>query len=111
MPSQAAASIARIFPGIAEANAASYSSNSAGLLRGMVDIIKEIPQELFVLPPEHYEGLIVGLGIIEQQLALWVSRVDAGVLPSRGSSSYLDCSEAMSRRIPTSGNDGVEFYR
>ena len=80
MPSQAAASIARFFPRVAEADAASYSSGHAGIFRGIVDLVREIPRQLLVLPAEDYESLVIGLGTIEQQLASWVSRGDTGVI-------------------------------
>jgi hypothetical protein len=80
MPSQAAASILRYFPNVKEVHAKSFSPESAGALRGIVDLVKQVPQELLILPADDYGGLIVGLGTIEQQLSVWASRGDPGSL-------------------------------
>jgi hypothetical protein len=43
-----------------------YRVGEAGLLRGIAELVKQIPQELLILPADQYARLIIALGAIEQ---------------------------------------------
>jgi hypothetical protein len=78
VPSQAVATIEQLFPGSRDsASRATYSFGNAGALRGIVDLIRQIPQELLILPADQYADLVITLGAIEHHLLTWASR-DAG---------------------------------
>jgi hypothetical protein len=85
MPSQAVATIGELFPGARGPSQATYTSGNANALRGIVDIVRQVPPELLVLAADQYAELVIGLGAIEQQLGIWTSRSDVGVLqPVKG---------------------------
>ena len=75
VPSQVVATIGQLIPGSRDGTSrATYSMGQAGALRGIVDLIKQIPQELLILPVDQYAGPVIALGAIEQQLLTWASR-------------------------------------
>jgi hypothetical protein len=74
-PSQAVATIEQLVPWSRDsAPRVTYSFEHAGLLRGIVDLVKQIPQELLILPADQYANLIITLGVIEHYLQAWASR-------------------------------------
>src|SRR5579862_980173 len=85
MPSQAAATIGELFPGARNPSQATYTIGNANALRGILDIVRQVPPELLVLPPDQYSELVIALGAMEQQLGLWTSRGEVGILqPIKG---------------------------
>jgi hypothetical protein len=75
VPSQAVATIGQLCPGSRDnTSRETYSWRQAGLLRGIVDLVKQIPQELLILPVGQYAKLIVAIGEIEHYLLTWASR-------------------------------------
>jgi hypothetical protein len=78
VPTQAVATIDQLFPHVQSGAApqATYTALAARELRGIVDLIRQIPQELLILPADQYADLVLGLGAIEQQLGTWASRDD-----------------------------------
>src|SRR5215472_14813123 len=98
MPTQAVATIRRLFPGASRHNnpQPTYSSGNANALRGIINLVKEIPPELIVLPEDVYADLILANSAIESQLDIWVSRGDVGVLqPVNGVDPVLLILEAL----------------
>jgi hypothetical protein len=75
VPTQAVATIERLFPGSRNSTSqATYSMENANALRGIVDLIRQIPQELLILPADQYADLIISIGAMEQSLLMWASR-------------------------------------
>ena len=80
VPSQVVATIEQLFPGSRDSTSqATYSSGQAGALQGIVDLVKQIPQELLILRADQYAGLVVALGAIEHCLLEWASRDSRGI--------------------------------
>jgi hypothetical protein len=86
MPTQAVAAIDQLFPHVRGGGAqGTYSSGNASALRGIVNLVKQVPQELLILPSDQYADMVLGLGAIEEELSTWASRGDVGVLrPVKG---------------------------
>jgi len=85
MPSQAASTIGELFSGARSPSQATYSPGNANALRGILAVVRQVPPELLVLPPDRYSELVLALGAIEQQLDLWTSRGEVGILqPIKG---------------------------
>jgi hypothetical protein len=82
VPSQAVATIEQLFPGSRlDTGQRTYRFGQAGALRGIVDLVKQIPQELLIMPVEQYADFVIALGAIEQYLLPWASR-EAGAYKS-----------------------------
>ena len=80
VPSQVVDVINRLYRHAAfNTSHSNYSRGNAASLRGIVDLIKQIPQELLVLPADQYANLAIALGAIEQHLQILASG-DAKVL-------------------------------
>jgi hypothetical protein len=74
VPSQVVATIGQLCPGSCDSSSrATYSFGNAGALRGIVDLIRQIPQELLILPAAQYADLVIALGAIEHHLHTWAS--------------------------------------
>ena len=81
MPTEAVRTIRRLFPGIGRHNVLqTYSLGNANALRGVINLVKEVPSELIVLPEDVYANMILATSAIENQLDLWISRGDVSVL-------------------------------
>ena len=83
-PTQARATISLLFPG-ADQNAygvPTYSWGNASALRGIINLVREIPSELISLPEDVYTDLVLAIRAIENQLDVWIHRGDAGLLGS-----------------------------
>ncbi len=81
VPTQAVATIDLLFPHVKGGETqATYTTGNAPSLRGIVDLVREIPPELLALPSDEYANFVIGLGAIENQLATWASRGDTGAL-------------------------------
>ena len=75
VPSQAVATIEQLVPGSLNSKSrATHSYGQAGLLRGIVNLVGQIPQELLILPADRYSDLVLSIGAIEQCLLMWASR-------------------------------------
>jgi hypothetical protein len=100
MPTQAVATIGCLFPGMSRHNnpQPTYSSGNANVLRGIINLVKEIPPEMIVLPEDVYADLILATSAIENQLEIWISRGDFGVLqPVKGVDPVLLICEALNQ--------------
>jgi hypothetical protein len=99
MPTEAVQTIRRLFPGIGRHNVSqTYSLGNANELRGIVNIVKEVPSELIVLPEDVYANLILATSAIENQLNLWISRGEVSVLrPVNGVDPVLLICEALNQ--------------
>ncbi len=74
VPSVAVQMMKAMFPDLAPGKPphGNYYINNAGKLRGVVELVKSIPEELLQLEPEQRAELITHLGRIEFQLESWV---------------------------------------
>jgi hypothetical protein len=81
-PTQAVATIRLLFPGMSRHNSPqpTYSMGNANALRGIINLVKEVPPEMIVLPEDVYADLILATSAIENQLEIWISRGPGGVL-------------------------------
>jgi hypothetical protein len=50
-----------------------YSIGNANALRGIINLVKEVPPEMIVLPEDVYADLILATSAIENQLEIWIS--------------------------------------
>lgn len=73
MPSQAVQTIDKLFPHAAQNVRAPLTGHSASLL-GVVTLLKDIPEELIVLPPAEYADVRLAQSTIEDMLAHWRAR-------------------------------------
>jgi hypothetical protein len=73
MPSQAVQTIDKLFPHAAQNVRTPLKGHSASLL-GVVTLLKEIPEELIVLPPAEYADLRLAQSTIEDTVAHWRAR-------------------------------------
>ena len=82
MPSQAVATIRHLFPGVSRHSSPQpiYAIGHSNVLRGIINLVKQIPAELMVLPEDVYADLILAISAIENQLDIWTSRGDVGRL-------------------------------
>jgi hypothetical protein len=97
-PTQAVATIRRLFPGASRHNnpQPTYSTGNANALRGIINLVKEVPPEMIVLPEDVYADLILAISAIESQLDTWISRGAGGVLqPVNGVDPVLLIFEAL----------------
>jgi hypothetical protein len=75
-----------------------YSSGNAGALRGIVNLVREVSQDLLVLPADLYADLVLGMRAIENQLDIWTARGDIGLLTAvRGVDLVLLIWRALSK--------------
>ena len=75
VPSQVVETIEQLFPWSRDsASRSTYSFGNAASLRGIVDLIRQIPQELLILPAAQHADLVIALGAIEHYLLTWASR-------------------------------------
>jgi hypothetical protein len=102
VPTQAVATIRRLFPGISRHNnpQPTYSLGNANSLRGIVDLVKEVPPEMIVLPEDVYANMVLATGAIENQLDIWISRgggIGDVLYPINGLDPVLLICEALSQ--------------
>jgi hypothetical protein len=99
-PTLAIATIRLLFPGASRHNSPqpTYSTGNANALRGIINLVNEVPSEMIVLPEDVYADLILATSAIENQLNIWISRGDVGVLqPVKGVDPVLLILEALGR--------------
>lgn len=79
MPSQIVQTIDLQFPHASKdiANAPLYASHSSQML-GILNLLKDVPDELIVLSPADYSDFVLAKSTIEEHLAIWRSRGPAG---------------------------------
>ena len=83
VPSQVVKTIDRIFQHVRDGQTqATYTSAHASGLRGIIDLVKEIPQQLLIMHEDLYADMVLGLSAIEEQLELWRSWGSSDALPS-----------------------------
>jgi hypothetical protein len=99
MPTEAVRTIRRLFPGIGRHNVSqTYSLGNANELRGIINLVKEVPPELIDLPEDVYASLILATSAIENQLDLWISRGEVSILrPVGGVDPVLLIWEALNQ--------------
>lgn len=97
-PTQAVATIRRLFPHVSRHNnpQPTYSMGNANALRGIINLVKEVPPEMVVLTEDVYADLILATSAIENQLEIWISRGAGDVLhPVKGVDAVLLIFEAL----------------
>jgi hypothetical protein len=57
------------------------TADHSSRLRGIINILKDVPSELINLPPAHYADLVLGTSTIEETLETWISRGSVGHMP------------------------------
>src|ERR1700682_2903201 len=100
MPSQAVATTSHLFPHTRQGTqvVGTYSSGNASALRGIVNLVREIPPELIVLPEDVYTDLVLAVSAIQNQLDTWMYRGDVGLLGSvRGQDPVSLISRALAQ--------------
>jgi hypothetical protein len=99
-PTQAVTTISHLFPHTRQGpqTGATYSSENASALRGIINLVREIPSELIVLPEEVYTDLVLAISAIQNQLDIWMYRGDVGLLRSvNGQDPVVSILRALAR--------------
>lgn len=82
MPSQAAKTIEELFPHVASGRSdAILAASHSAALRGIVELIDDIPDELLVCSEEAYANFILAKSTIVELLERWKARGDVGTMP------------------------------
>ena len=74
MPSQIVQTIDELFPHAATGESGTLDASHGSRLRGIRNLLKEVPPELIVLPPGQYADLILAISAIEEYLGSWTTR-------------------------------------
>lgn len=74
MPSQVVQTIDELFPHAAKGQEAVLDPGHSSSLRGVHNLLKEVPPELIVMPPNQYADLILAISTIEEYLGSWTAR-------------------------------------
>ena len=82
MPSQVVKTIDELFPA-AQKNptGVTLTIGHMPLLKGIRDLVSQVPQELLTVRPEDFAGLTIALSAIDNQLSHWTMRGDIGAMP------------------------------
>ena len=79
MPSQVVQTIDELFPHAAKnAHGAALSAGHSSQLLGILNLLKDVPDELVVLTSADYSELILAESTIEEHLAHWRARGNVG---------------------------------
>ena len=73
MPSQVVKTIETLFPYVTRGEKGSLFSENSTKLRGLAELMRGIPSELLVLPPEKYADLIFARSTVEETLDYWIA--------------------------------------
>jgi len=98
-PTQAVTTISLLFPHTHQGTqVGTYSSGNASALRGIINLVREIPSELIVLPEDVYTDMVLAVSAIQNQLDIWIYRGDVGLLGSvKGQDPFSLISRALAR--------------
>jgi hypothetical protein len=81
MPSQVVETIDSLFPHAKSArDSTMLSIGHTHQLRCVLNLLKEVPEQLIILPPADYAELVLAKSTIEETLALWRSRGSVGAM-------------------------------
>ena len=84
-PTQAVTTISLRFPHTGQGTqVGTYSSGNARALRGITNLVREIPPELIVLPEDVYADMVLAVGAIQNQLDTWINRGDSLLTSVKG---------------------------
>jgi hypothetical protein len=79
MPSQLVQTIDELFPhAVKNVRDAALSAGQSSQLLGILNLLKDVPDELITLPPSDYSELILAESTIEEHLAHWRARGNVG---------------------------------
>jgi hypothetical protein len=82
-PTQAVTTINLLFPHTRQsAQVSTYSWGNANALRGIINLVREIPPELIVVQEHVYTDMVLAVSAIQNQLDIWMYRGDIGLLGS-----------------------------
>lgn len=79
VPSQVVATIDQLFPNIGPVSSARrYSIGEIRNFQGLLDLIKQIPNELLTMPPAAYSSFVLGTATIRAEVERWLSQGTVG---------------------------------
>ena len=81
MPSQVVQTIDELFPHAAKNEPASQLSGNSAKLLGVLNLLKDVPDELIALSSADYAELVLAQSTIEDALAYWRAGSGAGNVP------------------------------
>ncbi len=86
MPSQLLQTIDELFPHAAKGNVrAMLTIGASAQLIGILNLLKDVPDELMTVPPAEYADLVLARSTIEETLGYWKARGDVGEMaPVKG---------------------------
>ncbi len=82
MPSQVVRTINEIFPTLQSAGVQSFGAGQSPALRGLLDLIKKVPDELITCPPEQFAMLVVNTSTVDTVLTSWQNGKGGGISPA-----------------------------
>jgi hypothetical protein len=82
MPSEVVRTIDELFSH-AKNNASGgiLTASHSPQLRGIINLLKDVPPELINLTPTNYADLVLATSTIEETLVTWISRGSVGSMP------------------------------
>jgi hypothetical protein len=78
MPSQVIEAIDDLFPHARLGHTTTLGPGTAPQLLCVLNLLKEVPAELVILPPADYAQLVLAKSTIEETVAVWRSRGNVG---------------------------------
>jgi hypothetical protein len=81
MPTQVVQTIDELFPHASKYSTAEINAGQAPYLLGLLNLLKDVPDELIMLSSAEYADLVFARSAIEDTLQVWRSRGNVGVAP------------------------------
>lgn len=115
MPSQVVLVIEKLFPDVLKPSwqIVPLTTSELNALKGIVNLVREIPNELITVPVERYADLVLAITVIDEELAKYRARQSPAELPRPGNvnvlttihSVLMDCSD----KFPASSTADLSF--
>lgn len=116
VPSQVVEFIDSFFPDASTMTLhAGITNGLTPVLEGLLDLMDEIPSELFVLSGAEYARMVAAKGAIRHQLSIWATGTTAGVVPVVPNAAYHPIGLVRNAlamcpdSAPAAGIAGLEF--
>ncbi len=115
MPSQVVLVIEKLFPDVLSPNwqIAPLSTDELNALKGIVNLVREIPNELITVPVERYADLVLAMTVIDEELAKYRARQSRAALPRPGNVNVLTTIHSVmkgcSDEFPASNTADLSF--